>query len=98
MNNAIRKHNSKIIKSPAPSKLAVEKYSVLRMVNVFLNALLKKHLLKQLINITMVLAKTLSENVTITIDVLLDIKLVKKTLSCQLREKPSPSTPPDHFF
>ena len=87
MNNVIRKHNSKIMKDPAPltSKLAVviEKQTVLWMVTVFLSALFTKHLLIQLlINITMVLVKILSKNVTITINVLLEINLLKRTLNC----------------
>ena len=87
MNNVIRKHNSKIMKNAAslPPKFvfALKKQTVLWMVNVFLSALFKKHLLVQLlINITMVLVKILSKNVTITITILLEINLVKRTLNC----------------
>ena len=68
-----------------PPKLAtaVEKQTVLWMINVFLNALFTKHLLLQLlIIIFMVLVKILSKNVTITtINVLLEKNLLKRTLN-----------------
>ena len=87
MSNAIRKHNSKIMKNPAPLPpklaIAVEKQTLLWTVTVFLNALFTKHLLVQLlINITMALVKILSKNVTITINVLLEVNLVKRILNC----------------
>ena len=52
------------------------------MITVFLSDLFTKHLLIQLINITMALVKILSKNVTVTINVLLKINLVKTTLNC----------------
>ena len=85
-NNAIQKHNCKIMKDPALSTIKTckccQKQNALWMETVFLNALFTKHLLIQLpINITMALVKTLSKNVTITIHVLLEMNLMKRTLN-----------------
>ena len=89
MSNVIERHNSTVMKNPAPSTTKTcncrRKRAVLWMVTVFLNALFTKHLLVQLlINITMVLVRILSKNVTITINVLLEINLVKRTLNCHV--------------
>ena len=72
LSNAIRKHNPKIMKNPAPSttKTCSCRQTILWMVTVVVNALFTKHLLLQLlVNIIMVLVKILSKNVTITINV-----------------------------
>ena len=87
MNNVIRKHNSKIVKNRTPCTIKTcnccQKTDCPWMVTIFLNALLTKYLLIQLlINITLVLVKTLSKNVRISINPLLEINLVIKTLNC----------------
>ena len=85
MTNFIRKHNSKIMKNPAPSTTKTcnyrQKQTILWMVTAFLNTLLTKDLLQLPININMVLVKTLSKNVTITMNVLSEINLVKSILN-----------------
>ena len=85
MNNIIQNHSSKIMKiqNYLPPKLAIalEKQTVLGVITVFQNALLRKCLLVQLlINITMALLKIFSKNVTETIHILLEINLVKRML------------------
>ena len=87
MNNVIRKHNSKIMKNPAPSTTKTcncrRKIDCPMDGNCLSEALFTKHLLLQLlINITMVLVKILSKNVTITINLLLEMNLVKRKLNC----------------
>ena len=86
MNNFIRKHNSKIMKNPAPLTTKTcnyrQKQTIVWMVTAFLNTLLTKDLLQLPMNITMVLVKILSQNITITMNVLLEINLVKSILSC----------------
>ena len=81
IDNVIRKHNSKIMKNPAPSTSKTcncRRKADCPMDGNCLNALFTKNLLVQLLMIiTMVLVKILSKNVTITIIVLLEINLVQ---------------------
>ena len=83
MNNVIRKHNSKIMKDPAPFTTKTCncrcKTDCPKDGSCLSEYLFTKHLLIQLlIKITMVVVKVLSRNVKITVNISLETNLVKK--------------------
>ena len=80
MKNVIRKHNSKIMKNPAPSTTKTCNYC--RKTDCPMDGNSLSEYLVYKASVTMVLVKIISKNVTISITVILEISLVKRILNC----------------